>query len=824
MKPVFSRLTLIPILAALTLAACSKEKADSGSSGPQLQVEMKQESVPAPRVGTTSTLNTNAIKSQVTIKKAGLLGRKFLYGSSLQFSSLKEDGDTTALMAISIAQMPAEFRIFDNKLRLVTDGRMGFESDINHPSRLVHEFKILEQTEDAVVIEAKEASPALKNILFGDKTPTETASWIRTMEYVEADELFLIESTMELKDDSHAEFMESIRPLDRQVPKDFKPILADASLEPAAERYRFLDAGKVFLDIEGAGRVQTSVAQRFLVKDNEPVLWYVTRNIPEQYIVDVKNGLEAWNRYSKAAGKSDLVRFAGLLPEGVKVGDPRYNIIVWDNVADAGAAYESQLSDPLSGVQANSLIYLPLAWVNIGKQYWSLAGHSDAADEQKIEKISKLLKKRSFMGRKLPVHCMDGAHMHLNVNAKQDPETFARSLLKGVLFHEVGHALGLAHNFKGSLSFDADGGAGSIFTTSIMDYNQYNEEEGAFTSVESGDGPLLEYDRQIISVLYNEGKDVKESDAVVAACNDEEADSMDGGVDALCVRYDIGKDPTKQVQRSLELISKADSKSGRMRSLPAALEGALSDLPAAADVKTVDEAMAGVKKLLASVQGLANIYVGGSANSLAYQSSQVMRNLRVYRDGTLGEGYVESELRERTLGLLETLTALEAYPEATQLGLKSVKEKTAEWLKSTPALSGLPEGDRAGLIEKIAAAMEKSFRTGEAALLSRMRTRIAGQIGYSDAAPLSFHERNGEKLDLEQVAVATLEKLTEAQTAAGKRPIAERAQAVRSLVSFKGTEPGKAAAERVKSKIEEEIRKSTNAREREDLRKLKLAL
>src|SRR5690606_34977672 len=116
----------------------------------------------------------------------------------------------------------------------------------------------------------------------------------------------------------------------------------------------------------------------------------------------------------------------------------------------------------------------------------------DDAQEKKMERISRLLKSRSFMGRRLPVNCIDGAHLRVSLEAKLDPETFARQLLKGVLFHEVGHALGLAHNFKGSLAFDPDD-AGKVFTNSIMDYNQYNEEEGVFESVDSGHGPLLEY-------------------------------------------------------------------------------------------------------------------------------------------------------------------------------------------------------------------------------------------------------------------------------------------------------------------------------------------
>jgi hypothetical protein len=179
---------------------------------------------------------------------------------------------------------------------------------------------------------------------------------------------------------------------------------------------------------------------------------------------------------------------------------------------------------------------------------------SQEPGEMRAARLTKLLKSRSFMGRALPVHCMDNADMHISEEAKVSPEHFARGLLKGVVFHEMGHSLGLAHNFKGSLVYDSDDSK-KPFTTSIMDYNHYNEEDGAFFDLESSDGPLLEYDRQIISVLYNQGKDVKDTDPEVPACNDDEADSTDSGVDPLCLRYDIGIDPTKQALRSLDLLA-----------------------------------------------------------------------------------------------------------------------------------------------------------------------------------------------------------------------------------------------------------------------------
>ena len=794
-----SRSFTVALAALAVLSACSKDK---GQAPAPVVMEMKQSPAqenpgepvlltkPTAKISATlaqqlKATSRNAIVTEVTLRKSSLLNRTFLYGASLQFSAIPEDDINVTLMAIALGQTPVEFQVVDNALRLMTDARINFESDVNTPARLVHEFPILKQDEETITVKAEHGSPIVDTFLFGNKNNVaKRASFIRSMAYAEPEELILIESTVELVDGSLAEIMETISPRDKQIAGAANPIYNDADSNPLAERYRFLDGGKVFIDKEGK-RVETTVAQRFLQRNGEPIRWYATRNTPEKYLNDVKNSVEAWNRYSRAAGTGDLVRFEGLVPEGVKVGDPRYNIIVWDNIQDAGAAYESQGADPLTGVQSHSLIYIPLAWINIGKDYWVKGGLSDAPSKARTEAMAKALKNRTFMGRRVPVNCMDDAHLHVTAESKLDPETFARELLKGVIFHEMGHALGLAHNFKGSLSFDPDTNE-KMFTTSIMDYNHYNEEARSFYGVDSADGPLLEYDRQIISVLYNEGKDVKESDATVPACNDEEADSFTGGVDPLCVRYDIGSDPTKQALRSLDLISKQEARNGRMQSLPLALRSTLEGLGDPSAVKTVDDAKKAVAKLGTVVNGTINIYVGGTANSLAYLGSQALKSIYVFRADVLPEGYVEAEMRERAVTMLETVMGTNALPAASKESLAAVKEGMRAFLLNTQAVAGLGDSEKEKAVQDLLASLDKSFATTEAALLSKARTRLLSTLVYQAEAPISFVNRNGNMVDLEAEVTGLLERMIGPKAGEVNRPAAERLAAIKSRLAVGG--------------------------------------
>ncbi|RYZ96360.1 MAG: hypothetical protein EOP11_23585, partial [Proteobacteria bacterium] len=250
-------LGLVSTLSMLVLGACAKNE-----SYPPLVSGIKQTDA---SVNSFAPSGGKAVVSEITLRKEALLNRTFLYGVSLQTSSMKDGDIAVSLMSMNAGQLPAEFRILDNKLRLVSDGRLNFESDINHPSRLIDEFEIVSQDEATVTFRAREASPILQTfVIDSKKTATKLNSFIRSLEYVDADELFLIESTLEMSDGSVAELMESLTPRDRVIPKDFTPIYNDDTLNEQAKRFRFLSGdGKVFLDVPGKGRKSTNAASRF---------------------------------------------------------------------------------------------------------------------------------------------------------------------------------------------------------------------------------------------------------------------------------------------------------------------------------------------------------------------------------------------------------------------------------------------------------------------------------------------------------------------------------------------------------------------------------
>ncbi len=806
---------------AVSAASCSGSK--GGDRGPVVTGFVNHRTLVAQG-------QRQALVSEVTLSKAAILNRDFLYGSDIQYSTMGDGAYSLILQAMTLGHVPAQFKVRGQTLQLVADQRIRFESDINHPERLINEFKILREDADTLTVQIDQASPVLATVLGGGAAAKPRTSWIRSLEFVSDGNYLLMESSIESAEGDVVEFMESLFPRDTLVPADYKPLLADEVREPLAGRYRFLSWGPVYMDFEADGkseRVQSQAANRFRVAEGELIRWYVTPNVPDEYLSEIRAGLEGWNRYSQAMWGKDFIRFAGKLPSGVKIGDPRYNVISWDSVAEAGAAYESQASDPLTGLQSHSLIYLPNAWLNIGRDFWKQGGLSDAVQES-AGRLSKLVSERKFFGKGLPIRCLQDLSRHVSLESQADPESFAKELLKGVLFHEVGHALGLDHNFKGSLSLDLDDPA-AAFSTSIMDYNQFHLERGAFVAG-SSEGPLLEYDRQIISVLYNEGKDVRASDPIVPACNDDETDSFTGGVDPFCIRYDAGQDPTEMLARTLRLASEEKFVLGKSRSLPASLKASVDSLGDPLELTEVSALKSRIEEVTEQVAGLATYYLLGGAQSVANLARSNLRSLYVFKDGVFTEARSAeaTQMRLRAWHGLEWVTALDTLPLEVQTALDHVVADAEAWLEKTPAFLAVAPDQKTDqkreLLAGLAGLKIKMSANEDAALLVRLRRSVLSGLKRNAAAPFYFEVSQLGVLDFEAKAIAVLSKMIVSPLSGSPRAFTERLTAIDALKTFITVPEGLEALVEAKKVLLLEKADAKDARGRDRIRKLIQAL
>jgi hypothetical protein len=247
---------------------------------------------------------------------------------------------------------------------------------------------------------------------------------------------------------------------------------------------------------QGTGRIASRIA-RFDVR--EPVVFYYSANTPSNYVEAVRDGILYWNF---AFGK-ELVQVKKA-PEGVTAPDAEFNIIQWVPWDYAGFAYADDLMDPLTGQSEHGQAYITSAFAYTGRATARILLRS----MEELAETKKDDKKKDFALRRVLPFFSSGP------SCDMDPAVFAQQMATGLkeilasdaltdaavlrisqdyvretVAHEVGHVLGLRHNFAGSLAatltqtelddwFRAyiigkplDAYTNKITSGSVMDYN-----------------------------------------------------------------------------------------------------------------------------------------------------------------------------------------------------------------------------------------------------------------------------------------------------------------------------------------------------------------
>ena len=376
--------------------------------------------------------------------------------------------------------------------------------------------------------------------------------------------------------------------------------------------------------------------------------------------------------------------------------------------------------------------------------------------------------------------------------------------MKQTLFHEVGHALGLAHNFKGSLSFDRKDPK-SIFSSSIMDYNDYEIERQAFNDTKTSDGPQLEYDRQALSAIYDKMADVTPKDKVMPTCNDTEADTeATGSVDPLCIRYDIEKDPTLSVETALNRITseKLAGDVTLIQALDNVTQSVLTD-DALAKVVTAVDAKALQKQLMSSLNGALNFYYSAGKASLARVVKTNIKSLYVFEDGVLSADYVEKDMRERAFKGVEAVLSMTTLPDLVKKKIASMASPAATFFLKTKYGTTLSTSDSDSLVKGLTAqltGLPAAYEKDPAGLL-KVRTYVIPFMARISTLPLFFGTVSGASLDFE-TALTTL--LFESAVDTTRKDL-ERLAAAKSLMTYQGRLGTNALLARAKAMVDEEL-------------------
>ena len=149
----------------------------------------------------------------------------------------------------------------------------------------------------------------------------------------------------------------------------------------------------------------------------EPIVYYLDRGAPEPIKSALITGASWWNQAFEAAGYKDAF-IVKEMPEGADPMDVRYNLIQWVHRSTRGWSYGSSVRDPRTG--------------EIIKGHVSLG--------------SLRVRQDFLIAQGLLSPFEDGAP-----NPDEKMLQLALARLRQLSAHEVGHTIGLAHNFAASV-------------------------------------------------------------------------------------------------------------------------------------------------------------------------------------------------------------------------------------------------------------------------------------------------------------------------------------------------------------------------------------
>ncbi len=172
-------------------------------------------------------------------------------------------------------------------------------------------------------------------------------------------------------------------------------------------------------------RLQKKDPNAVMSEPVKPIIYYVDNGVPEPIRSALVEGASWWNQAFEAAGYKNAFQVK-ILPDGADPMDIRYNVINWVHRSTRGWSYGNSLVDPRTGEIIKGIV--SLGSLRVRQDYLIATG--------------------------LLAPFKDGKP----ADDKMLQMSLAR--IRQLAAHEVGHTLGLMHNFTGS----------TVDRASVMDY------------------------------------------------------------------------------------------------------------------------------------------------------------------------------------------------------------------------------------------------------------------------------------------------------------------------------------------------------------------
>jgi hypothetical protein len=250
----------------------------------------------------------------------------------------------------------------------------------------------------------------------------------------------------------------------------------------------------------------------------EPIVYYLDRGAPEPIRSALLDGARWWNQAFEAAGFKDAFKVE-LLPEGAHPLDVRYNVIQWVHRSTRGWSYGASVIDPRTGEIIKG--HVSLGSLRVRQDFLIAQGLLNQYDE-----------------------------------GTEPMKELALARLRQLSAHEVGHTIGLAHNYASSFNNRA----------SVMDYpHPYVKlTNGEIDLSEAYDDKIGQWDKTAIRFGYSQfpanANEAEELDNIMTTAlengelfiTDRDARAQNGA-HPLAHLWDNGTSATEELNRMMEV-------------------------------------------------------------------------------------------------------------------------------------------------------------------------------------------------------------------------------------------------------------------------------
>jgi len=295
-----------------------------------------------------------------------------------------------------------------------------------------------------------------------------------------------------------------------------------------------------------------------------PITYYLDRTIPEEYRPAIREGIEAWNDAFEVAGFRNAIR-AEMLPDSAEAEDIRYPTIRW-NVSDPPgySAIGPSVMDPRTGEILDADILMEGSMILGFRNAWRFQVSPAAAvqqmlasDPDELERLAVGGESASLAGEMaaqgMLVRAMLQSRGELGPSAPV-PMEYVNDAVRWVTMHEVGHTLGLRHNFRASMDTPNERLTDTGWTRdrglmgSVMDYPTPNIAPPGRSNGDLYTKGLGTYDRWAIAYGYTPddaraAELARQSAQPGHAYGTDEDASGRGAIDPTTNMYDLGQDP-----------------------------------------------------------------------------------------------------------------------------------------------------------------------------------------------------------------------------------------------------------------------------------------